>query len=190
MEIDKGQLVEIYNVMSDRIKADLQDELNCKRINGNAYAQAYVTLMNNVITQSFGAIISLQTKETDMDRCVKQSQCDLNDAKKKAEDIKNGDLDAPDSIYEKNKDVLVTQKALLERQKEGYDDNKLQKLFDSQIKAWSVVFQDTDMTCVTPVIMNDAMVGIFNQLAPDDVDITPPYYPSGSDCDSAGTGSQ
>jgi len=186
--VDKEQISDLYNMMSAKVRKDLQEEYDCKRISGATYAEAFTQLMNGVIQQSFQTVVAVQNKETSMDRCVKQTTCDLNEAKKKAEDIKNGDISAPDSIYDKNKEVLEKQGSLLDRQKEGYDDNKLQKLFDSQIKAWSVVFQDTDMTCVTPVIMNDAMVGVFNELAPSEIDIEKPYYPEGSSCSESGTG--
>ena len=48
----------------------------------------------------------------------------------------------------KQRDVLTAQEALYKRQKAGFDDNKQQKILDSQMNAWGITFQDTDTTFI------------------------------------------
>ena len=45
-------------------------------------------------------------------------------------------------IAGKNEEVLDAQRALYERQKEGFDDNKHQKVLDSALGAWGITYQD------------------------------------------------
>jgi len=47
-------------------------------------------------------------------------------------------LEAPAAA--KNEEVLEAQKLLYDRQREGFDDNKNQKLFETQMNAWSLMF--------------------------------------------------
>jgi len=49
---------------------------------------------------------------------------------------------------EKNEAVLEAQEALYKRQRAGFDDNKYQKVLDTQMNAWGITFQDTDTTFI------------------------------------------
>ena len=64
----------------------------------------------------------------------------------------------------KNRDVLVTQKALYERQIEGFDDNKHQKLFDTQMNAWGLMFSSGMLTTKPSIIDSDAVSTLYNEL--------------------------
>jgi hypothetical protein len=48
----------------------------------------------------------------------------------------------------KQRDVLQAQEELYRRQKAGFDDNKFQKILDSQMNGWGITFQDTDTTYI------------------------------------------
>ncbi len=48
----------------------------------------------------------------------------------------------------KQRDVLTAQELLYKRQKAGFDDNKYQKILDTQMNAWGITFQDTDTTFI------------------------------------------
>lgn len=48
----------------------------------------------------------------------------------------------------KQRDVLTQQELLYKRQRAGFDDNKAQKILDSQLNAWGITFQDTDTTFI------------------------------------------
>lgn len=53
--------------------------------------------------------------------------------------------------------IADKQADLYTRQAEGFDDNANQKLYDTQMNAWAMVFADTDLEVVTPSI-TDAQV--------------------------------
>lgn len=64
----------------------------------------------------------------------------------------------------KNREVLTTQKALYERQIVGFDDNKYQKLFDTQMSAWGLMFSSGMLTTKPEIIDSDSVSDLYNQL--------------------------
>ena len=72
------------------------------------------------------------------------------------------DSDATDS------QIAVTEAniALLNRQKEGFDDNKHQKLFEAQMNAWALMFSSGLLTTQPSIISNDSASSLYNTLKP------------------------
>lgn len=59
---------------------------------------------------------------------------------------------------------IEKQTELYQRQKEGFDDNKYQKLFDSQINAWGLMFSSGMLTEKPAIIANDKVSQLYTQL--------------------------
>mgnify|MGYP003592896884 CR=1 FL=1 len=55
---------------------------------------------------------------------------------------------------------------LLNRQKEGFDDNKYQKLFEAQMNAWALMFSSGLLTTQPSIISNDSASALYNTLKP------------------------
>ena len=55
---------------------------------------------------------------------------------------------------------------LLNRQKEGFDDNKYQKLFEAQMNAWALMFSSGLLTTKPSIISNDSASSLYNTLKP------------------------
>ena len=55
---------------------------------------------------------------------------------------------------------------LLNRQKEGFDDNKHQKLFEAQMNAWALMFSSGLLTTQPSIISNDSASSLYNTLKP------------------------
>ena len=55
---------------------------------------------------------------------------------------------------------------LLNRQKEGFDDNKHQKLFEAQMNAWALMFSSGLLTTKPQIISNDSASSLYNSLKP------------------------
>ena len=55
---------------------------------------------------------------------------------------------------------------LLNRQKEGFDDNKHQKLFEAQMNAWALMFSSGLLTTKPEIISNDSASALYNTLKP------------------------
>ena len=59
---------------------------------------------------------------------------------------------------------IEKQTELYQRQKEGFDDNKYQKLFDSQINAWGLMVSSGMLTEKPAIIAGDKVSQLYNQL--------------------------
>ena len=75
--------------------------------------------------------------------------------------------------YIMQKDNLIKDEALkqanidlLNRQKEGFDDNKHQKLFEAQMNAWALMFSSGLLTTKPSIISNDSASSLYNTLKP------------------------
>ena len=55
---------------------------------------------------------------------------------------------------------------LLNRQREGFDDNKYQKLFEAQMNAWALMFSSGLLTDKPTIISNDSASALYNVLKP------------------------
>ena len=55
---------------------------------------------------------------------------------------------------------------LLNRQREGFDDNKYQKLFEAQMNAWALMFSSGLLVTKPSIISNDCASTLYNTLKP------------------------
>ena len=75
--------------------------------------------------------------------------------------------------YILQKDNLIKDEALkqanidlLNRQKQGFDDNKHQKLFEAQMNAWALMFSSGLLETKPEIISNDSASTLYNTLKP------------------------
>ena len=66
----------------------------------------------------------------------------------------------------KDEEVKQANIDLLNRQKEGFDDNKYQKLFEAQMNAWALMFSSGLLTTQPSIISNDSASALYNTLKP------------------------
>lgn len=62
---------------------------------------------------------------------------------------------------------IEAQTSLYARQEVGFDDNKYQKLFDSQINAWGLMFSSGMLTTKPAIITGDKVSQLYNTLTAD-----------------------
>ena len=66
----------------------------------------------------------------------------------------------------KDEDLKQANIDLLNRQKEGFDDNKHQKLFEAQMNAWALMFSSGLLTTKPQIISNDSASALYNVFKP------------------------
>ena len=66
----------------------------------------------------------------------------------------------------KDEEVKQANIDLLNRQKEGFDDNKYQKLFEAQMNAWALMFSSGLLETKPSIISNDSASALYNTLKP------------------------
>lgn len=128
-------------------------------------------------------LVKAQTAEvyaaTEREDCKAESQCALTDQQKEKLIIDGvNDTNLTDSkislnAAQENKlacdccnqaKISSAQARLYERQIEGFNDNANQKLYDSQMQAWSMVFADTDIDAITPSIVDKQICDTYTNL--------------------------
>ena len=76
IKLDIDQIMELYTRLMEAVKIDVMIDYKATRISGPRYAETMAELQKAAMSSSVGAIVSLMSKETSADRCVKRSQCD------------------------------------------------------------------------------------------------------------------
>ena len=64
----------------------------------------------------------------------------------------------------KDEDLKQANIDLLNRQKEGFDDNKHQKLFEAQMNAWALMFSSGILADKPKIIKDDAVTELYSTL--------------------------
>ena len=158
MAYDLNQVSETFDVLTEKVKTELDIQWNNNRLKGTDYAEAYTTLMNTII-------------QVCVDTPVKDKQINKVD-----KDIENIDLNMEianelrePNLNNLNKEIALKeeQKNLVERQRKGYDDNILFKLFDTQIQTWGGMLSagalDADES-MPDIIKNDEASNLYRDL--------------------------
>ena len=63
-----------------------------------------------------------------------------------------------------SENLTGAQADLYTRQKEGFNDNANQKIYDTQMNAWAMVFADTDVDSVTPSVENGNIATSYDRI--------------------------
>lgn len=114
------------------------------------YGNATLDLNGNVTSLSDSGLIYQQQKQVE-----KQIEIGTATLTKMADDL----LTAA-----KQRLSIEKQTELYERQKQGFDDNKYQKLFDSQINAWGLMFSSGMLTEKPSIITSDKVSQLYAEL--------------------------
>ena len=80
--------------------------------------------------------------------------------------LKKAQADAYPLQSAKDLEVKQANIDLLNRQKEGFDDNKYQKLFEAQMNSWALMFSSGLLTDKPTIISNDSASALYNTLKP------------------------
>ena len=93
--------------------------------------------------------------------------CDCcNDSKRTEAQIVKWECDCDNATDLKDADVALkgSQEILYGRQAQGFDDNANQKIYDSQLSAWSMVFADTELDTVTASIAENQLCHSYGRI--------------------------
>lgn len=148
------QVEEIYSSLSKKIYDDMDQQFKQGKINGATYAQTWAQLMQSVISGSLSTVAQLQMKETEADRCIKEAQCDLTKSQKEKVDYEVAN-------------IMPSTLALNERQLKGFDDNLRQKLFESQMNSWAMMFSSGLLEEVPNIITNQEVATLYEDILED-----------------------
>ena len=187
--VGRGIFDKLMNVVNENINIQFNDG----RITGAEYATVYMGSIQEVIRESVAFILQKKVVEGNLieqDINIEAKEFALEKEKAKwaidEDTLKNNKLlsdieveyktklydreldfkDAQIDKLAKDSDVTEANIALLDRQREGFDDNKHQKLFEAQMNAWALMFSSGILTTKPNIIRDDAVSKLYDALKP------------------------
>lgn len=111
-------------------------------------------------TQRYSAECECNNKSKSTDGQISKWECDCANSEFNADTQRTkAECDCA------NSSALATQQAALYgAQAAGFDDNAKQKLYETQMAAWSMVFADTSLDVVTSSIAEDEITSVYSNL--------------------------
>ena len=183
----------IFDVIIKAANENIKIQHKTSRITGAEYAEVYLGTMQTAISEAMKFVLQNDTLTKELE--LKQAQIAKINAERDlvnaqiaafgAQEAKELELkqaqinkltadkaltDAQTLAYpaQQAKDIEVKQANidLLNRQKDGFDDNKHQKLFEAQMNAWALMFSSGLLTTKPQIISNDSASALYNALKP------------------------
>lgn len=151
----------IFDVIIKAANENIKIQNQTSRITGAEYAEVYLGTMQSAISEAMKFVLQNDTLAKEIE--LKQAQIAKINAER---DLVNAQIAA--FAAQQAKDLLLKQANidLLNRQKEGFDDNKYQKLFEAQMNAWALMFSSGLLTTQPSIISNDSASALYNTLKP------------------------
>ena len=183
----------IFDVIIKAANENIKIQHKTSRITGAEYAEVYLGTMQTAISEAMKFVLQNDSLAKELE--LKQAQIakinaerDLVNAQlaifgaQQAKDLlvkdaqiakinADKELTAAQTLAypaQQAKDLLVKQANidLLERQREGFDDNKHQKLFEAQMNAWALMFSSGILETKPAIINDDAVSALYSTLKP------------------------
>ena len=131
----------VFDKLMHAINGNILVQYESGRIKGPEYAQVYLGSMQTAVVEAMKFMLTKEQIAKDLD--LKQAQIDkLND----------------------DKLTSAKQRDLYQRQIEGFDDNKYQKLFESQLSSWGLMFSSGMLTEKPSIITGDEVSQLYTKL--------------------------
>lgn len=131
----------VFDKLMHAINGNILVQYESGRIKGPEYAQVYLGSMQTAVVEAMKFMLTKDQIAKDLD--LKQAQIDkLND----------------------DKLTSAKQRDLYQRQIEGFDDNKYQKLFESQLSSWGLMFSSGMLTEKPSIITGDKVSQLYTKL--------------------------
>ena len=131
----------VFDKLMHAINGNILVQYESGRIKGPEYAQVYLGSMQTAVVEAMKFMLTKEQIAKDLD--LKQAQIDkLND----------------------DKLTSAKQRDLYQRQIQGFDDNKYQKLFESQLSSWGLMFSSGMLTEKPSIITGDKVSQLYTKL--------------------------
>ena len=151
----------IFDIIIKAANENIKIQNQTSRITGAEYAEVYLGTMQTAISEAIKFVLQNDTLAKELE--LKQAQIAKINAER---DLVNAQLAIFREQQDKDLEVKQANIDLLNRQKDGFDDNKYQKLFEAQMNAWALMFSSGLLTTKPSIISNDSASALYNTLKP------------------------
>lgn len=142
----------VFDKLMAAVSGNIETQYQKGRITGSDYANVYTAAMQAVLAQSVQWALNADTNAAQTDDILTTTQIKLRDiAEKEATGIKQ-------------RLVMDAQKDLYVRQTQGFDDNKYQKLLESQMNYNSMIFADASNPSVLGIALENRVNDVYNKI--------------------------
>ena len=163
----------VFDIIMKAANENIKIQNQTSRITGAEYAEVYLGTMQSAISEAMKFLLNKDQIIKDLE--LKQIQIDATEAdilikqEQHTKDLEVKDKDLEVKTAQKNKlaDDLLTgakQRELYSRQILGFDDNKYQKLFESQLSSWGLMFSSGMLTEKPSIITGDKVSQLYTKL--------------------------
>ena len=156
----------VFDKLMHAINGNILVQHESGRIKGPEYAQVYLGSIQTAVVEAMKFMLTKEQIAKDLDLKEQQILSMKNDdVIKSAQSAK--DLEVKTAQKNKLADDLLTgakQRELYQRQIQGFDDNKLQKLFESQVSSWGLMFSSGMLTEKPAFITGTQVTDLYNKL--------------------------
>lgn len=151
----------VFDVLMKSVNDNINIQYETNRITGSDYAKVYLAAIETCIKESINFLLQKAAVEKDVD--LKQAQIVVANEERR---LKAAQADAYPLQASKDAALKQVQVDLYERQIEGFDDNKRQKLFESSVNGWALAYSSGILNKTTiPTFINDAsMTQLFTEI--------------------------
>jgi hypothetical protein len=139
---DGANFETVFNKLATSVKTELDLQFTERRIIGSEYANAYTQLMDTVLKLAYGD----QANQSAIDY---QSEQKADIVAKRQPSI----------------DLMNAQKEVYLRQKTGFDDNAKQKMLETQLNSWGLMFSSGMLETAPGIITNDKVSALYQDMA-------------------------
>lgn len=137
----------------------IEKQVDEQRLTQSTAGEVYAAAIQSAMAQAIQFVLQEKQLEAQVDLTIAQKdELLLNGAKQREK------IDADIANADKQREVMTAQQALYARQTTAFDDNKYQKLLDSQLNYNGIVFQDADNPDVLDVALEAKVNDVFNKL--------------------------
>ena len=133
----------VFDIIMKAANENIKIQNQASRITGAEYAEVYLRTMQTAISEAMRFLLNKDKSEIEANRFLLDKDQSAKDL-----EVKQANID------------------LLNRQREGFDDNKYQKLFEAQMNAWALMFSSGLLTDKPTIISNDSASTLYNTLKP------------------------
>ena len=163
----------VFDKLMHAINGNILVQYESGRIKGPEYAQVYLGSMQTAVVEAMKFMLTKEQIAKDLEVKTQQILTMKNDDNIKSAqsakdlEVKTKDLGVKQAQIDKLIDDLLTaakQRDLYQRQIEGFDDNKYQKLFESQLSSWGLMFSSGMLTEKPSIITGDKVSQLYTKL--------------------------
>lgn len=156
----------IFDVLMKSVNDNINIQYETNRITGADYAKVYLAAIETCIKESINFLLQKAAVDKDLEVKTQQILSMRNDDSIKSVQSAK-DLEVKTAQKNKLVDDILTaakQRELYTRQITGFDDNKYQKLFESQLSSWGLMFSSGMLTEKPSIITGDKVSQLYTKL--------------------------